>query len=73
MTDSSEMNASHAFLETPLQPRKSSTDMQERRRRYFRHVSVSLLQPETRRAQTSAPVGTCLAEGGVAVAVTSEV
>lgn len=45
LTDSSEMKASQAFLDTPLQPRKSRTDMHERRRRYFRHVSVSLLQP----------------------------
>lgn len=45
LTDSSEIKASQAFRETPLQPRRSSSDMQDRRRRYFRHVSVSLLQP----------------------------
>lgn len=45
LTESSEIKASHAFRETPLQPRKSSSEMQERRRRYFKHTSVSLLQP----------------------------
>lgn len=45
LTESSEIKASQAFRETPLQPRRSSSDMQDRRRRYFRHVSVSLLQP----------------------------
>lgn len=45
LTDSSEMKASQALRETPLQPRRSSNDMQDRRRRYLRHVSVSLLQP----------------------------
>lgn len=48
------MKASQAFLDTPLQPRKSRTDMHERRRRYFRHVSVSLLQPGRRHMQASA-------------------
>lgn len=46
--DSSEIKASQAFRETPLQPRRSSSEMHDRRRRYFRHVSVSLLQPAER-------------------------
>ena len=46
LTDSSEMKASQALRDTPLQPRRSSREMQESRRRYFRHVSVSRLQPE---------------------------
>lgn len=45
LTDSSEMKASQALRETLLQPRRSSSEMKERRRRYFRHESVSLLQP----------------------------